>query len=982
MVGMTFLPVVQRELSELSRRSSIYWTRAGVALMAIVAMAWIALVGSGGGAVSQQGLLLFNTISQGAFFVCLLAGVRVTADALSEEKREGTLGLLFLTDLKGYDVVLGKLVSRSATAFYCGLALAPTLALAILLGGTDWQMLVLRLVCLLNTLFLSLAVGMLVSTFSQHERAAMAATLGIIFAIAAGPYIVAGYHAYTLELRDAMLPGFLIYSPVYAVFVTGQRPFTRIFIEEYWLSIAFTHLLGWLCLVISSACIAARAHAERPLGAVAAAIRNFRQRISYGREHQRIAARRALLDRNAFSWLASRDRLKRRYPWIFLGLFGALWGYFYYKAPEVMFDLPIILTVVWFVHAFLKVWAASEVAARFIEDRRSNALELLLTTPLNENEIAAGQRQALLKQFGGPLLLLIAINIVAAFTTKRTFGYGLSTEYSVAMFGSGLIVLLADLYAIPWVAMWRSLHLRGTNRTILQTTVLVIIVPIFIFWLLFQASWLLAVTLRIPPLSWSNAAWPWAIFCVAYDAALVALARRGFYKHFRQRATEAFDAPRGPKTKAKKAVVEVGRVPLLRQLRVRIALSLLLLAGIILGIASIRREQIQSRVERAISRAGLRGEPRNRTELNAWRAAAMPHESALPLLTAAHRQLVKPQSWGSLVVLDRRLGQAPDARELRAFVASNRLFFATMAELADRKSGLGEDSAAALRFNMLGDVMQALRLRGMLAMEDRSAPGMTESITQLLHYARVLEGQITLMNNRSQTLDSLFVLVAAAARDHEIPAEQWREWREILARIENLTELRRRLAAIRVEGLDFFEMPAEALWQRFGRALSPFPSFFAATMGIRRMVGQHDAEKLEFLEMIERFQASTTNGYTAAQRSFQRQWTGPALASREIILPHVTPSFHWLLSAALGAEARTVVLRTVCDIENLRRTTGSVPEEGVFAADPYDRKSLRFRKLENGYIVYSVGENLQDDIHVPPVRGKRLDIALEIDLKE
>ena len=35
-----------------------------------------------------------------------LCAMRNTADSLSAEKREGTLGLLFLTDLRGYDVVL------------------------------------------------------------------------------------------------------------------------------------------------------------------------------------------------------------------------------------------------------------------------------------------------------------------------------------------------------------------------------------------------------------------------------------------------------------------------------------------------------------------------------------------------------------------------------------------------------------------------------------------------------------------------------------------------------------------------------------------------------------------------------------------------------------------------------------------------------------------------------------------------------------
>ncbi|HQU46125.1 MAG TPA: hypothetical protein PK867_25150, partial [Pirellulales bacterium] len=44
----------------------------------------------------------------------------LTADCISSERREGTLGLLFLTDLRGHDVVLGKLVVAGLGAFYYG----------------------------------------------------------------------------------------------------------------------------------------------------------------------------------------------------------------------------------------------------------------------------------------------------------------------------------------------------------------------------------------------------------------------------------------------------------------------------------------------------------------------------------------------------------------------------------------------------------------------------------------------------------------------------------------------------------------------------------------------------------------------------------------------------------------------------------------------------------------------------------------------
>ena len=96
---------------------------------------------------------LFTILTDYPFGLCLLAGVFLTADCLSEEKREGTLGLLFLTDLKGYDVVLGKFIARSLPALYGLLALLPLIGIPLLLGGVTgsefWRM----ALALVNALF-------------------------------------------------------------------------------------------------------------------------------------------------------------------------------------------------------------------------------------------------------------------------------------------------------------------------------------------------------------------------------------------------------------------------------------------------------------------------------------------------------------------------------------------------------------------------------------------------------------------------------------------------------------------------------------------------------------------------------------------------------------------------------------------------------------------------------------------------------------
>src|SRR2546430_6213267 len=152
---MTFLPIVERQLRESSRRPATYRMRSLLALAALAIWFFLLIVGSNSGI--RKGMMLFIAISVLTLGFCLVAGIFLTADCLSEERREGTLGLLFLTELKGYDVVLGKLIATSLHAFYGLLAILPLLALPLLMGGVTvgefWRV----TLVLTTTLFFSLS---------------------------------------------------------------------------------------------------------------------------------------------------------------------------------------------------------------------------------------------------------------------------------------------------------------------------------------------------------------------------------------------------------------------------------------------------------------------------------------------------------------------------------------------------------------------------------------------------------------------------------------------------------------------------------------------------------------------------------------------------------------------------------------------------------------------------------------------------------
>ena len=135
---MTFLPIVERELRVTSRLSATYRVRMFTPIVVAV-LGFIRLVLTPRpGPLALMGPAMFHTLSSLALAFCVLEGVRKTADCVSGEKREGTLGLLFLTDLKGYDVILGKLAAASLTSLYALFAILPILAWSLFLGGVTF----------------------------------------------------------------------------------------------------------------------------------------------------------------------------------------------------------------------------------------------------------------------------------------------------------------------------------------------------------------------------------------------------------------------------------------------------------------------------------------------------------------------------------------------------------------------------------------------------------------------------------------------------------------------------------------------------------------------------------------------------------------------------------------------------------------------------------------------------------------------------
>ena len=493
---MIVLPIVDRELRVAARRPATYRTRLWAAMAAMALAAWKGLEFAWQGAsAASQGQSLFYLLSGLAMVYCLGIGARVTSDCVSEEKREGTLGLLFLTDLKGMDVVLGKMAASSLNSFYGLLAVLPLLALPLLLGGVTLSQFGHMVVVLLNALFFSLSMGMLVSALSRNDRKAMFGTLLTVFGVTLLPYCAVFFMITVLELVDdprdvALMLPFVMVNPIYPFLMALPLPMLPFTIapSTFWLSVAAIHALSWGALLIAARILPVvwkdRSGAAAPGKRLSLAAQWLLW--AYGNALQRKEHRIQLLSRNPFLWLVSRDRLKPAYAWFFLLAMVAVWLTGYVQHGDVMFDFYPLVPTVMLVHCFLKVWVVSEVSHRLVEDQRNGALELLLSTPLTAGEITRGQQMALVRQFAKPVLALCVMELVV-----------FQSAFPVLLILPVLLMLVADLFTLMWVSLRLSLSARSINEVLLKSLAWVLVLP----WVVYLIAW--------PVWEWTWGNWHW-----------------------------------------------------------------------------------------------------------------------------------------------------------------------------------------------------------------------------------------------------------------------------------------------------------------------------------------------------------------------------------------------------------------------------------------------------------------------------------------
>ena len=472
---MTVWPVIERELRAEARHPFNYWVR--VLAASAVSIVFALIIWDQPGSPAELGARLFSTLNATVFVTIWILVPLLISDCISREKREGTLGLLFLTPLTSGGIVLGKSLIHGLRASTLFLAALPVLALPFLLGGVTWQNAAFALLLNLAAMLLAMAAGLLASSWAKDW--ARAFILGEAFSLILvsllssihrlgyiylqnylGSYAsLRGSRSGTVPSWNEIWHGFwrqsLWEDSLSLVFwqdLWGREPAAMQQAWLQWIFILFALSLGFLMLAVLFAVQRVRSSwqeeppSRRQLWLLKTFCTPFLWRALFRSKMSR------KLDRNPMGWL-------QQYSWSArLSRWGWCLGIILVECLLVSdSSLSRIWSGQYWLAYLLMLSLAFTASGSFRSERQSGALELILVTPLSENQIIGGRLRGIWSQFL-PAALVLALAWWQLAQDATLFA-GLSRDRA-GLWGQVIFPLyfLSGFLTLPWIGLYFSMQ--------------------------------------------------------------------------------------------------------------------------------------------------------------------------------------------------------------------------------------------------------------------------------------------------------------------------------------------------------------------------------------------------------------------------------------------------------------------------------------------------------------------------------------------
>jgi ABC-type transport system involved in multi-copper enzyme maturation permease subunit len=505
------LPIVARELRVAAKRRVTYRLRWIVGLLGGIGVL-VAATFAGGYSV-DVGQFVFWSACAIMLLIAMTSGLLLTADSISREKREGTLGLLFLTRLTSIDIVLGKLTAGAlnGTTAFAGL---PFLAFSLCLGGVTAREFWLMSAAIVFVTAYSLTLGIFVSSALRKEAMVSLTFCALIMTpLAMTPFAILKWKSVPLWLAkiNALYPALSLmdFGKWFPASLTKPAVIFQAMAAVGMLIASFL-VLPWM----------------------------FRNESAARPKTIRIAARRLLRrkpisETNPVYYLSRRRSRALALFLVCVGLYSVV-GFATPTTGEAEVTFALLMA---FLPKLFVLWHASGAMAA---ERQSGFLEALLTTPITGGEVLRGKMNAIKMQIA-PALLFALIGLWAI--SAKWWGVQGEITLGATLIFAAMITLLIDVHSIGWIGLWQGLMARDRRRALVWATLFGLFAPwvpagaafVFFDWIFDGPRWM-DDPLNILPVAMISAN------VVSFGIACFAMAR--LHERFRSTATQTWSGPK------------------------------------------------------------------------------------------------------------------------------------------------------------------------------------------------------------------------------------------------------------------------------------------------------------------------------------------------------------------------------------------------------------------------------------------------------
>jgi ABC-type transport system involved in multi-copper enzyme maturation permease subunit len=482
---MKVLPVILRELRQQARQAFTYWLRAlGVVTLLCGTLFFISerlFEANFGGALFGQ----MHLLGYGAIWLLVPLGA---ADCISRERREGTLGLLFLTPLRPAHIVIAKGIAHGVRAVTLVIAIVPALTIPFLLGGVTWQQAVISAVVNFSAVCWCLAAALAASSLARNANRAMA----LAMVLALGGFVFFPWTVGAMLGLNSPTTWMNEYSQsVYDFFVgfamvgmhSGQwgRLLAMFKVPQVYtaLGVAVTVSVAALVFaVIFAANRIRRSWREEPPSARVQQVQKvFCEPVVGVKFLHRWMQRK--LERNPIGWLEQRRWSGRMVTWAWFAIIISVYSAVLTDRNFFRGYGDVQSLIGW----LLAVSMAVSAAGSFRRERETGVLELLLVSPLSTRQIIRGRLWGLWGQFFPSAAALLGI-----------WAYFISIWHSSSYSDNGSEIAEVWFFAvsfavIPVVGLYFSVQCRYFISALLLTLAFVFVVPPLLVFIMKFSHW-------------------------------------------------------------------------------------------------------------------------------------------------------------------------------------------------------------------------------------------------------------------------------------------------------------------------------------------------------------------------------------------------------------------------------------------------------------------------------------------------------------